>query len=152
MARKRNTIGCLFYVALVLLVLVIFLFNRARVQQVIEKTGFARLFERKRGSPAEVVVAPPGEPASRRRGPARAISGAGRAGGYGGARRTAAPAAAGQQPACHRAEAFRGSGRGAEQAGATGGDSPPVRRSQPSSQDQAASPPAPGRRGSSSSP
>ena len=62
MARKRNTIGCLFYVALVLLVLVIFLFNRARVQQVIEKTGFARLFERKRGSPAEVVVAPPGEP------------------------------------------------------------------------------------------
>ncbi|OHD20733.1 MAG: hypothetical protein A2V99_15460 [Spirochaetes bacterium RBG_16_67_19] len=62
MARKRNTIGCLFYVALVLLVLVIFLFNRARVQQVIEKTGFARLFERKRGSPAEVVVAPAGEP------------------------------------------------------------------------------------------
>ena len=62
MARKRNTIGCLFYVALVLLVLVIFLFNRARVQQVIEKTGFARLFERKRGSPAEVVVAPPDEP------------------------------------------------------------------------------------------
>ena len=62
MARKRNTIGCLFYVALVLLVLVIFLFNRARVQQVIEKTGFARLFERKRGSPAEVVGAPPGEP------------------------------------------------------------------------------------------
>jgi hypothetical protein len=62
MARKRNTIGCLFYVALVLLVLVIFLFNRARVQQVIEKTGFARLFERKRGSPAEVVMAPPGEP------------------------------------------------------------------------------------------
>jgi hypothetical protein len=61
MARKRNTIGCLFYVALVLLVLVIFLFNRARVQQVMEKTGFARLFERKRGSPAEVVVAPPGE-------------------------------------------------------------------------------------------
>jgi germination protein M len=62
MARKRNTIGCLFYVALVLLVLVIFLFNRARVQQVIEKTGFSRLFDRKRGSPAEVVVAPPGQP------------------------------------------------------------------------------------------
>ena len=62
MARKRNTIGCLFYVALVLLVLVIFLFNRARVQQVIEKTGFTRLFEKKRGAPLEVVVAPPGEP------------------------------------------------------------------------------------------
>jgi spore germination protein GerM len=61
MARKRNTIGCLFYVALVLLVLVIFLFNRNRVQQVIEKTGFARLFEKKRGTPVEVVVAPPAQ-------------------------------------------------------------------------------------------
>jgi germination protein M len=58
MARKRNTIGCLFYVALVLLVLVVFLFNRTRVQQVIEKTGFARLFQ-KRQAPIEVVVAPP---------------------------------------------------------------------------------------------
>ena len=63
MARKRNTIGCLFYVALVLLVLVIFLFNRAKVQQVIEKTGFARLFERKQTAPVEVVVAPPQQPA-----------------------------------------------------------------------------------------
>jgi spore germination protein GerM len=59
MARKRNSIGCLFYVALVLLVLVVFLFNRTRVQRVIEKTGFTRLFERKRGAPAEVVVTPP---------------------------------------------------------------------------------------------
>ena len=65
MARKRNTIGCLFYVALVLLVLVIFLFNRARVQQVIEKTGFARLFQKKQAAPVEVVVAPPAaEPAA----------------------------------------------------------------------------------------
>jgi spore germination protein GerM len=61
MARKRNTIGCLFYVALVLLVLVVFLFNRAKVQQVIEKTGFARLFERKQRAPVEVVVKPPDE-------------------------------------------------------------------------------------------
>jgi germination protein M len=59
MARKRNTIGCLFYVALVLLALVIFLFNRGRVQEVIEKTGFARLFEKKK--PVEVVVSPPEE-------------------------------------------------------------------------------------------
>jgi hypothetical protein len=59
MARKRNTIGCLFYVALVLLVLVIFLFNRARVQEVIEKTGFARLFQKKQAAPVEVVVTPP---------------------------------------------------------------------------------------------
>ena len=62
MARKRNTIGCLFYVALVLLALVIFLFNRARVQEVIEKTGFTRLFEKKRPAPVEVVVAPPEKP------------------------------------------------------------------------------------------
>jgi hypothetical protein len=59
MARKRNTIGCLFYVALVLLVLVIFLFNRVRVQQVIEKTGFIRLFQKRQAAPVEVVVAPP---------------------------------------------------------------------------------------------
>ncbi len=62
MARKRNTIGCLFYVALVLLALVIFLFNRGRVQEVIEKTGFTRLFEKKKGAPVEVVVAPPEQP------------------------------------------------------------------------------------------
>jgi spore germination protein GerM len=61
MARKRNSIGCLFYVALVLLALVIFLFNRARVQEVIEKTGFTRLFEKKRQAPVEVVVSPPAE-------------------------------------------------------------------------------------------
>jgi spore germination protein GerM len=59
MARKKNTIGCLFYVALVLLVLVIFLFNRAKVQEVIEKTGFTKLFERQKPAPVEVVTAPP---------------------------------------------------------------------------------------------
>jgi germination protein M len=61
MARKKNTIGCLFYIALVLLVLVIFLFNRAKVQEVIEKTGFTKLFERKKQAPVEVVITPPGE-------------------------------------------------------------------------------------------
>jgi hypothetical protein len=40
MAKKRRTLGCLFYIALVLLVLVVFLFNRGRVQEVLEKTGF----------------------------------------------------------------------------------------------------------------
>jgi len=60
MARKRNTIGCLFYIALVLLVLVIFLFNRQKVQQVIEKTGFTKIFERKRPAPTEVVISAPG--------------------------------------------------------------------------------------------
>jgi germination protein M len=59
MAHKRNTLGCLFYIALVLLALVIFLFNRSKVQEVIEKTGFTRLFERKKPAPVEVVVEPP---------------------------------------------------------------------------------------------
>ena len=59
MAHKRNTLGCLFYIALVLLALVIFLFNRTRVQEVIEKTGFTKLFERRKPAPVEVVVTPP---------------------------------------------------------------------------------------------
>jgi spore germination protein GerM len=59
MAHKRSTLGCLFYIALVLLALVIFLFNRSKVQEVIEKTGFTRLFERKKPAPVEVVVEPP---------------------------------------------------------------------------------------------
>ena len=59
MAHKRNTLGCLFYIALVLLALVIFLFNRSRVQEVIEKTGFTKLFERRKPAPVEVVVEPP---------------------------------------------------------------------------------------------
>jgi spore germination protein GerM len=56
MRRKRNTLGCLFYVALVLLVLVIFLLNRSKVQEVIEKTGFTKLFEKKTKPPVEVVT------------------------------------------------------------------------------------------------
>lgn len=58
MARKRNTLGCLFYVALVLLVLVVFLFNRTRVQEALEKTGLTRLFQHKPPSPPEVVITP----------------------------------------------------------------------------------------------
>ena len=59
MARKKHTLGCLFYVALILLVLVIFLFNRKTVQEVIEKTGFTRLFEKQTEAPPEVVLTPP---------------------------------------------------------------------------------------------
>jgi germination protein M len=58
MAKKKRTLGCLFYIALVLLVLVVFLFNRERVQEVLEKTGFTRLFEKRAEEPAEVVVTP----------------------------------------------------------------------------------------------
>jgi germination protein M len=58
MARKKHTLGCLFYLALVLLVLVIFLFNRKTVQDVIEKTGFTKLFQKQTEAPPEVVVTP----------------------------------------------------------------------------------------------
>jgi spore germination protein GerM len=58
MAKKRRTLGCLFYIALVLLVLVVFLFNRGRVQEVLEKTGFTKLFEKKTEEPAEVLITP----------------------------------------------------------------------------------------------
>jgi len=59
MARKKHTLGCLFYVALILLVLVVFLFKRETVQEVIEKTGFTRLFQKQTEAPPEVVIAPP---------------------------------------------------------------------------------------------
>ena len=58
MAKKKRTLGCLFYIALVLLVLVVFLFNRSRVQEVLENTGFTKLFERQTEEPPEVVVSP----------------------------------------------------------------------------------------------
>jgi germination protein M len=58
MAKKKRTLGCLFYIALVLLVLVVFLFNRGRVQEVLEKTGFTGLFEKRTEEPTEIVVTP----------------------------------------------------------------------------------------------
>ena len=39
MARKKPSIGCLFWIALVLLVLVIFLLNRNTIETVLERTG-----------------------------------------------------------------------------------------------------------------
>ncbi|MBA7700285.1 hypothetical protein ES703_108996 [subsurface metagenome] len=58
MARKKNTVGCLFYIALVLLLMVIFLFNRSTVQDVLEKTGFLKLFQKEEDTPVEVVIRP----------------------------------------------------------------------------------------------
>jgi germination protein M len=41
MKRKRGaSLGCLFWIALILLVLVVFLFNRKRIESVLEATGF----------------------------------------------------------------------------------------------------------------
>lgn len=48
MAKKKSKIGCLFWVALILLVIVIFLFNRERIKQVIESTGFTTFISKRR--------------------------------------------------------------------------------------------------------
>jgi germination protein M len=55
--KKRNTVGCLFYIALILLLMVIFLFNRATVHDVMERTGFLEIFK-KESSPPKVVISP----------------------------------------------------------------------------------------------
>ncbi len=40
MKKKKSSIGCLFWIALILLIIVIFLFSRSRIENVIEATGF----------------------------------------------------------------------------------------------------------------
>jgi germination protein M len=77
MARTKSSssIGCLFWVALILLVLVIFLFNRNTIETVMEKTG---LVEHLRNNPGEIVVddesGSAGEPSTRNPEPADPIS------------------------------------------------------------------------------
>jgi germination protein M len=62
MGRKKSSIGCLFWTALVLLVLVVFLFNRSTIESVIEKTGLLTYLQRD-GQPAtEIVVERTEEP------------------------------------------------------------------------------------------
>jgi len=51
MKKKKTSLGCLFWIALVLLVLIIFFFNRKNIENVIEKTGFKELI--KKEQPAE---------------------------------------------------------------------------------------------------
>lgn len=52
MARKKKnnktSIGCLFWIALILLVLVIFLFNREKIQSVLDETGFIEIIAKER--------------------------------------------------------------------------------------------------------
>ncbi|RKX87722.1 MAG: hypothetical protein DRP58_02180 [Spirochaetes bacterium] len=40
MKKKKSSIGCLFWIALILLLLVVFLFSRSRIENVMEATGF----------------------------------------------------------------------------------------------------------------
>ena len=56
MGRKKSSIGCLFGVALILLVLVIFLFNRNTIETVLERTGLMDQIARQREPAAEPSV------------------------------------------------------------------------------------------------
>jgi spore germination protein GerM len=49
MARKKSSLGCLFYTALVLLVIVLFLFQWKTVREVVEKTGFLKYVQKEAG-------------------------------------------------------------------------------------------------------
>ncbi|MBI9109035.1 MAG: GerMN domain-containing protein [Spirochaetales bacterium] len=43
--KNKSSIGCLFWVALILLILVIFLFNRETIQDVLDETGFIEFIQ-----------------------------------------------------------------------------------------------------------
>ncbi len=55
MARKKTSLGCLFWLALVLLVIVIFLFNQGNIEHVLKQTGFWDLF-RNDETPLDVTI------------------------------------------------------------------------------------------------
>ncbi|MBI9104657.1 MAG: GerMN domain-containing protein [Spirochaetales bacterium] len=42
--KKKSSIGCLFWIALILLILVMFLFNRKTIETVLDNTGFLEIF------------------------------------------------------------------------------------------------------------
>jgi len=61
MKKRRSPIGCLFWIALILLAVVIFVFNRARFETALKKTGLENLVTR--SVPKEPPVAgAPGSP------------------------------------------------------------------------------------------
>jgi spore germination protein GerM len=49
--KRKNSIGCLFWIALILLILVIFLFNRETIQNVLNETGFLEVLQREKSEP-----------------------------------------------------------------------------------------------------
>jgi len=56
MARRRSTFGCLFWIALILLVLVIVLFNRQTIEKVLKSTDFLNVFKQEKESDEEPEV------------------------------------------------------------------------------------------------
>lgn len=53
--KKKSSIGCLFWIALILLLIVIFLLSRTRIDKVLETTGFKEIIT-KNEAPEEPVV------------------------------------------------------------------------------------------------
>ncbi len=51
MKKKQSSIGCLFWIALALLVIVVFLFNRKTIETVLKNTGFLEIIKKEK--PAE---------------------------------------------------------------------------------------------------
>ncbi|MCD6396948.1 MAG: GerMN domain-containing protein [Spirochaetaceae bacterium] len=47
MKKKKSSVGCLFWIALILLIIVVFLFSRSRIDSVMEATGFLNIFSQK---------------------------------------------------------------------------------------------------------
>ena len=56
MKKKRSPIGCLFWLALILLIVVVFLFNRERIKTVLENTGFTELLSREKEEKEPEIV------------------------------------------------------------------------------------------------
>ncbi len=53
--NKKTSIGCLFWLALVLLVIVIFLFNQKNIEEVIKRTGFWDIFT-SNDEPVDIII------------------------------------------------------------------------------------------------
>lgn len=56
MRQKRSHLGCLFWVALILLVIVVFLFNRPKIEQVLKTTGLTSLITKQTSKPPGLNV------------------------------------------------------------------------------------------------
>lgn len=62
--KNKTSIGCLFWIALILLILVIFLFNRETIQTVLDETGFIEIVQKNREEKKpEIKEVPPKEEA-----------------------------------------------------------------------------------------
>jgi germination protein M len=62
MAKKKKTLGWLFWAALVLIAVVVVLANQKTISNVLRRTGFRELFQNEKDEPLEVTINPaPGE-------------------------------------------------------------------------------------------